>query len=174
MSSDSWDFISGRYQDITIKNLNNDQKIVPRMSCTFLPACTSLGENTVPNIGSAIWDTTASFNQLVQGECDEKTYSYRYKITEYGFVNQQDAQQYGDDLEQVKKNVANKAYISADDLTINLKALYNQDPNKVVFTCTKIYPESKCIGGIYGNVTDNTSCVTIIKDKQPIKCNASN
>jgi hypothetical protein len=174
MSSDSWDFISGRYKDISIKNLNNDQKIVPRMSCTFLPACTSLGENTVPNIGSAIWDTTASFNGLVKGKCDEKTYSYRYKITEYGFVNQQDAQQYGDDLEQVKKNVANKEYISADDLTINLKALYNQDPNKVVFTCTKIYPESKCIGGIYGNVTDNTSCAVITKDKQPIKCNASN
>ncbi len=173
MSSDDWDFISGRYKN-TDQNLNNDHKVVPQMSCTFLPACASLGKDTVPNIGAAIWDIASSFNASVEGKCDEKTYSYKYVIADYGFVNQQDSQQYKNDLDQVKKNIAGKPYMSEDDLTSSLKALYDKDPNALVFTCTKKYPASKCIGGIYGNVPDDTSCVSITNNKKPIKCQPSN
>jgi len=39
-----------------------------------------------------------------------------------------------------------------------------------VFTCTKIPPQAQCIGGIFGNVTTNTSCVSVSANSTPVKC----
>ncbi len=176
MSNDSWDFISGRYQDAYIKNLNGDLEVVPKMSCTFLPGCKTLGIKTVPNIGNAVWNVDANFNQTANGTCDESNkYSYRYEIDKYDFVDQQNSQQYGADLSQLKANMKDKPFIAESDLTPNLKALYNSNQN--VFKCTKIYPEAKCIGGIYGNLTRNTDCLQITNipnNKLPLKCNPTN
>ena len=74
-----------------------------------------------------------------------------------------------------KANMKDKTFIAESDLTPNLKALYNSNQN--VFKCTKIYPEAKCIGGIYGNLTPNTDCLqiaNITNDNLPLKCNPIN
>ena len=44
MSANSWDFISGRYNNSFTPNLNGDSpKLYPKMSCTFLPGCNAFG-----------------------------------------------------------------------------------------------------------------------------------
>jgi hypothetical protein len=174
MSGGVWDFFSGRYNVNYKKNLNNDTKIVPRVSCTYLPGCVGLGEKTITNIGNAIWNSNADFNQNVKGKCDEVDYSYRFKIDDYRVnpdivLEEGERQMLEQNLEVLKKSIqdTNKAQKepSADTKMIyyiteqylqkydaNLYSAYKKykEAGQELFTCVKIEPSGTCIGGIYG------------------------
>lgn len=115
MSADTWDFISGRYSS----------EDAPGMACTYLPGCPSLGTETVPNIGKAIWDVTASFNETKEGKCDfndetwNGNHSYRYEINEYKISDDLKSDNLTIALEELIKQKKDKFYISEEDLGVS-------------------------------------------------------
>jgi hypothetical protein len=187
MSDDKWDFISGRYKDGS-RNLNNDTRRVPRMACTFLPGCSSLGTQPIPNIGNAIWDIRqeVSFGEGdVKGTCQEidpnkDTYTYQYEMNEYDFtkeirqtkefISKKNKLEAALDFLKKKRNVP---YIAERDIEDkDLLELYNdsQANNNYIFVCKRKEPKATCIGGIYGNVEKGTSCVSTKQNGSPIRC----
>lgn len=170
MTGDNWDFISGRYQTSYKTNLNQDKKVIPRMSCTNLPDCTSLGTETITNIGNAVWNDTAKFNELLNGECNENAgYYYRrlgllnttasfYTIDPAVITDTTSKTNLDIALSQIKEqmikdqNNNDMPYLTEQYLKANSDTLYQAyiDNNKNLFICpSKILPRGTCIGGIY-------------------------
>ncbi len=186
MSSEDWDFFSGRYDSKNFSSLNGNNIVVPRMSCTHMPFCKSLGPNTIPNIGQAIWDTDIKLNDQTNGKCEFEydsqnkptgNYSYRYVISDYQIDGSAKSDQdydplFEQELEQIKTQNSKSNYISVAMLSNKFQAFYKNAMSKGtnVFTCTKIPPQAQCIGGIFGNVTQDTSCVNVSATSIPIKC----
>lgn len=180
MTNGEWDFISGRYQSKYMKNLNGDDKIVPKMSCTFLPSCTSLGSDQIINVGHAIWDEKAAFGEEKTGKCkdisanlSDDDYVYRIDINSYELItgdtdpNFSNAKQ---ELSDLKRDLQGKSYI--DSLSLDkksyLKKFLNDNPKSM--KCTIVKPKGRCIGGIYGDLTPNTDCVNVKDNGKPVPC----
>lgn len=190
MSSMYWDFFSGRYDSKNYSSLNNNNNVVPRMSCTHMPYCASLGKETIPNIGYAIWDVTAKLNEQTNGSCEfhydeqnqpQGTYTYRYEIDSYSFsdsVDEATKQGFQKDLDDIKNNNSNALYISEEMMSqkTDLKKFYDEQlqQGKNIFSCKRILPQATCIGGIYGNLDTETSCVDRTKSGTPLRCTPSN
>lgn len=187
MSADNWDFISGRYIDGITKNLNGDSKIVPKMACTFLPACKNLGDTPIKNIGNAIWnEDQIPYGERTNGKCQEITdsnasdnkskYTYRYEIGSYEIIveniqgDEDQKNAIKDALNTIKQNSLNKTYISEYDIKTNINIWTAYSNNKNIFKCKRIYPNAQCIGGIYGNLKQDTSCVSVQDNGTPITC----
>ncbi len=189
MTAGTWDFISGRYQVSYIPNLNQDKQVVPRMVCTNLPDCTTLGDEPIENIGNAIWNQSAKFNQLVNGSCNNGEYrmlnlvdndSNRYTINEdivkdetnkQNLKNAINAAQ--DHIREDQKNNKDIPYLSEEYLSSlqdqTLQKAYNQakQNQQKFFICSqKILPRGTCIGGIYAIDKDLISDSQINPNKQ--------
>ncbi len=183
MSGGKWDFISGRYKFGYKNNLNGDDKIVPKMSCTFLPGCKSLGNDIVINIGNAVWNENAAFGEAKRGKCtiasddiSDNDYTYRIDINSYTIDasanNDPDYVNAISELADLKNETSNKMYISIAD--VNTKSYLKRflGNNLKSLQCTIIEPTGLCIGGIYGNITPNTECVSVKENGKPIVCKA--
>ena len=169
MTGGTWDFISGRYQVSYTTNLNKDKKVIPRMSCTDLPGCISLGNAPIANIGNAIWNGNAKFNELVSGGCDEENGFYYRRIglldntTDFYTIdtavvtdttNQSNLQIALDTIKTqiiADQQSINIPYLSEEYLKENNNTLYEAYVNNQnIFICPpKITPKGTCIGGIY-------------------------
>lgn len=194
MTGGVWDFISGRYQVSYISNLNKDTKVIPRMSCTNLPDCTSLGDEVITNIGNAIWRNPAKFNELVNGECTDKEDSYYrrigllsntanfYTINNNAITDTTTGANLASALDDVKTQIINDQisnnipYLSEEYLKEKNNTLYKayidiRNNGQKLFICPiKISPQGSCIGGIYAIDKDLLSQVTEINPNSRTGC----